>query len=108
MTRILSTLPEVELLLATDADEAFKAVNDVQPDLILLDLRLPGLSGYEILSEFRKLEHLAEIPIFAVSANAMTHDRSQAKRAGFEKFISKPIDISCFMKIITKQLNLGA
>ncbi len=108
MIRVASSLPGVVLHLAANANEALMAVDEVQLDLILLDLRLPGPSGYEILIELRKRESLAKVPVYAISADAMAHDQARAIHAGFTRFISKPLNIDCFSKIVTKQLNLGA
>lgn len=108
MSRIVSTLPDVALHLAKNANEALKAVDDIQFDLILLDLRLPGPSGYEIFKELKNRQDLAKVPVYAISADAMAHDQERAEQAGFTKFIPKPLDIRCFSKILTRQLNLGA
>ena len=64
----------------------------VMPDLVILDIQLPDLSGYEVLSQMRARDDLASCVIVAVTANAMVGDRDNALAAGFDGYISKPID----------------
>ena len=76
-----------------------------QPDLILMDIALPGMNGIETLVELRKVEALQHIPVIAVSASAMKGDREDFIACGFDGYISKPIDSILFEKTIKEYLN---
>jgi two-component system, cell cycle response regulator DivK len=68
-----------------------------QPDVILLDIQLPGMDGYAIARELRKNEELTSIPIIAVTSYAMTGDKEKAFEAGATGYIEKPIDPDTFI-----------
>jgi len=70
------------------------------PDVILMDLNLPGLSGFEVLAQLRREPDTARIPSIAVSANAMRADIERALAAGFARYLTKPIDIGQFNEAI--------
>ena len=76
-----------------------------QPDLILLDINLPGLSGYEVLKHLRQSTTTRHIPVIAISANAMPKDIEKGKQAGFDDYITKPIDINLLLDTVTKRLG---
>jgi len=71
-----------------------------KPDLILLDINLPEMNGYEVLSKLKENKNLSSIPVVAISANAMTRDVEKGLEAGFDHYIKKPIDIKEFLKTI--------
>ena len=75
-----------------------------QPHLILMDIALPGMNGIEALNEIRKEIGLELVPVIAVSASAMKGDREDFIALGFDDYISKPIDIRAFQKILTEYL----
>ena len=76
-----------------------------QPNLILMDIALPGMNGIELLAELRKVEALQHVPVIAVSASAMKGDREDFIAYGFDDYISKPIDHVLFEKTINEYLN---
>ena len=75
------------------------------PDLILLDLNLPGMSGFEVLKKLKENDDTKNIPVFAVSANAMITDIEKGMDAGFDDYITKPVDVKTFIVSITKVLK---
>jgi len=86
--------------------EIFKAFNGVdgialameeRPEIILLDIQLPGMDGYEIAAELRKHPDLKEIPIIAVTSYAMVGDKERIMKAGATGYIEKPIDPDTFI-----------
>jgi CheY-like chemotaxis protein len=77
---------------AADADEAETAIRTRPPDLILMDLGLPGRDGYTLTRELRSRSETRAIPILAVSAFAMRSDEQRALDAGCSAYLSKPID----------------
>jgi two-component system, cell cycle response regulator DivK len=82
-----------EMVEAADGEEAVEKAVAEMPDLILLDISLPKLDGYEVAKRLKSREEFREIPIIAFTAHAMKGDREKAIVAGFEGYISKPVDI---------------
>lgn len=74
------------------------------PDLILLDIRMPGINGYEVASAIRRQPGLEQTPIVAVTASAMVGDRERIAAAGFDGYIQKPIDPETFVGQIERFL----
>jgi CheY-like chemotaxis protein len=75
------------------------------PDLILLDIRMPDLDGYEVAAALRQRREFAKTRIVAVTASAMVGDRERIAGAGFDGYIQKPIDPESFMKSIGRFLR---
>ncbi len=78
---------------AIDGEEAIEKVISERPDLILLDISIPKLDGYEVAKRLKSREDVKDIPIVAVTAHAMKGDREKVIAAGFEGYISKPVDV---------------
>ena len=89
--------PRIQLEIATDGESGLVAAGKLKPDLILLDINLPGLDGYEVVKRLRADPQLAGIPCIALSANAMTNDIGRARAAGFTDYITKPFDIDLLL-----------
>ena len=87
----------IELRLAEDGTEALALVAHWQPDVLVIDARLPGLSGYEVLEHLRRRPGLAATPAFMCSADAMPEDLQRAADSGFAGYWTKPIDIDRVM-----------
>jgi CheY-like chemotaxis protein len=84
------------LLIATNGLEAIELANRERPDLILMDLQLPMMSGYETTRRLKKLSSTACIPVVALTAHVMAEDRQQAMDCGCDGFIAKPINTRAF------------
>jgi two-component system cell cycle response regulator DivK len=78
---------------AVDGQEAVERVRAENPDLILLDLYIPKMNGYEVTRKLKGDQDLHHIPIIALTAHAMKGDREEALAAGFDGYITKPIDV---------------
>jgi CheY-like chemotaxis protein len=78
------------LVEARDGDEAVEQARLVQPDLILLDMMMPGKSGLEVLAELRRDPELRDIPVVMLTARAQVTDREAARLAGADRFLAKP------------------
>jgi two-component system, cell cycle response regulator DivK len=86
--------------------EAFQGFRNAVPDLILLDISLPGMDGVEVLSQLRNDQRLRHIPVIALTAHAVSGDREQYLAAGFDDYIAKPIvDDDAFVLAIERWLN---
>jgi two-component system, cell cycle response regulator DivK len=82
-----------EMLLAEDGWQGIEMARKMQPDLILIDINLPGVDGYEITGRLKALEGMEQVPIIAVTANVMRGDREKTLAAGCSGYIQKPIDV---------------
>ena len=78
------------------AEEALALVATNPPDLILMDIELPGMDGFEAVERLKGNPATAEIPVCAVTAFAMTDDRDRCLKAGFDGYVSKPINVAEF------------
>ncbi len=77
---------------------------DMQPDLILIDINLPDIDGYEVTRQLRQMPHIAKIPILAMTANVMKGDREKSLEAGCDGYIRKPIDIDLLPQQIAEHI----
>jgi two-component system cell cycle response regulator DivK len=78
---------------AFDGNSGLQTAAESPPDLILIDINLPELDGYEVTARLKQLPNLADVPIIAVTANVMKGDREKTLAAGCDGYIQKPIDI---------------
>lgn len=81
------------IIETTDGNEGLNKIYSEKPDLVLLDMSLPGMDGYEIVKKVRQDESIRHIPIIALTAHAMKGDRVKIIEAGCNEYISKPIDV---------------
>jgi len=85
---------------ATTGESGIELAVQAPPDLILLDIQLPDISGFGVLALLRNEARVARVPIVAVTANAMVGDRDQALAVGFDGYFSKPIEPTSFVPAI--------
>jgi two-component system, cell cycle response regulator DivK len=90
---------------AGSAEEGLKLARERKPGLILMDIQLPGMNGIEALKILRADEATKAIPVIAVSASVMQHDRKQVTDAGFDAFVEKPINLREFLAAVVKHLG---
>ena len=90
---------------ASDGLEAVRAARENPPDLIILDLHMPGLDGFGVVQELRRDAVFASKPIVALTASAMQGDRERAISAGFTGYITKPIHLRALRGEIERLLN---
>jgi len=96
-----------EVVQARHGREGIDLAGQVVPALILLDIQLPGMDGYEVAQALRSKPALAEVPIVAVTSYAMVGDREHALAAGCTGYIEKPIHPETFMTDIERYLSGG-
>lgn len=94
-----------EIVLAVDGLEALDVAQTELPDLILLDMSLPRMDGWEVASELRKTQDTRHIPIIALTAHAMEGDRDKALAAGCDEYDTKPVDLPRLIEKIERFLN---
>lgn len=103
--QILSSRTKVKMISAHEPNLGLELAFSKLPDLILLDLNLPGMSGFEVLKKLKENDKTKNIPVIAVSANAMMIDIEKGMEAGFDDYITKPIDVKTFIVSMTKILK---
>jgi len=97
--------PGYAVVEATDGRDAILQIRQKLPDLILLDVQMPDMDGYETLHEIRAHPESARVPVIAVTAFAMLEDRQKAFEAGFDGYTAKPINIAALRTQIDSLLN---
>ena len=86
--------PEYEIEEAADGYDAISRIRDVLPDLILMDIQMPEMDGYETFRQIRAYPACKLVPVVAITAFAMLDDRKKAFEAGFDGYFAKPINIA--------------
>ena len=96
-----------EVVAATTGEEGVRLAAQVAPDLVLMDLQLPGIDGTEALRRLRETESTRSVPVVAVTAFAMDNDRERALAAGFDGYVEKPISVRALPHQVEGFLALG-
>ena len=94
-------------LEASTAGEALTLATDHRPALVLMDIRLPDTDGVEALRRLRLDAHTASIPVLAVTAQAMKGDDERFKEAGFDGYLTKPIDVDVLLSTVARYAVQG-
>jgi two-component system cell cycle response regulator DivK len=94
-----------DILLATDGAEGLAATRERNPDLVLMDMSLPIIDGWEATRQLKSDERTRQIPIIALTAHAMSGDRQRAVDAGCDDFDTKPIELARLLEKIEQCLN---
>ncbi len=95
----------LDLYEAKDGEDALARVVSARPDLILMDISLPRIDGYEVARRLKKDPRFTAIPIIALTAHAMKGDRERALAAGCDDYISKPINIHTLYDRVVSHLQ---
>jgi CheY-like chemotaxis protein len=90
---------------ATDGRDAISQIRQTLPDLVLMDIQMPEMDGYETLHAIREHSASAEVPVVALTAFAMLEDRQKAFEAGFDGYFAKPINIAALRTQIDSLLK---
>jgi signal transduction histidine kinase/ActR/RegA family two-component response regulator len=104
--QLIARRSDLTLLIATDGLSGLRTARDQLPDLILMDINLPIMSGLEAMRLLKSSPETAHIPIMALSANAVPQDIEYGLKAGFLRYLTKPIKINEFMTAIDAALDL--
>ncbi len=96
LQELLTKRPDIELVCEEDAERGLHRAKNWLPQLVLLDMQLPDLDGFEVLKRLRADPSTADLPCIALSANAMPDDIDAALKAGFHDYWTKPINFQAF------------
>jgi signal transduction histidine kinase/ActR/RegA family two-component response regulator len=98
--QLIARRPDLRLLSAADGNLGIEFARSYQPEVILMDINLPGISGIEVMKVLRADPKTAHIPIMALSANAVPRDIAKGLEAGFFDYLTKPIKVNQFMAAV--------
>jgi two-component system cell cycle response regulator DivK len=95
-----------EVYEAADGLEALEQAHQVHPDVIILDLQMPRLDGFGVVSELRRDPAFDHVPVMALTASAMTGDRERALASGFTGYVAKPIRVAALRGEVERMVEL--
>jgi CheY-like chemotaxis protein len=97
----------LKVVHATNGPQGLEKARTENPDLVLLDIQLPGIDGYEVFKKMQEDPELRKIPVVAVTSYAMQGERQKTFDMGFAGYLEKPINVSSFAKQVTAFLPNG-
>ncbi len=100
-------LHDIVVACVTDGRDAIPRALDVLPDLVLLDIALPGKNGWEILAELRALDRTAHVPVIVITAHGQSDWEEAALRRGADRFIEKPFRVAMLVEEVASILEGG-
>ena len=100
-------LDQEEVLVARDGHEGIKLAYEHNPEIILMDLSLPKLDGWEVVRSLKSNPRFKDVPILALTAHAMVGDRDKALEAGCDDYYAKPIEVDEFIHFMRPYLAAG-
>lgn len=96
---------DIDTVQTREGKRAYEMALEHKPDLIIMDIQLPEISGLDITKQLKQDETLKSIPVVAVTAFAMKGDEQKIREGGCEDYISKPISVSRFIEVVKKYLD---
>jgi two-component system cell cycle response regulator DivK len=105
---VLGMIQNLEISTKENGKEGLELIKSEEPDIILLDIQLPDINGTEICKELRKMDKFKNTPIIAVTSFAMKGDKDRIIDAGFNDYVSKPLNIIEFRKKIQSFMEIEA
>ncbi len=106
VARALGLWPEIEVQRARDGHAGLAAARASPPDLVLVDLHLPGMDGLELTRALRAEPDLAAVPVVALTANVLRGERDRALAAGCTEFLGKPFSLRAIRQVVAQALGL--
>ena len=94
------------VITATDAEIGLTLARESHPDLILMDIQLPGMDGITAMKQLKAAPHTAKIPVIAITASAMTNNRTAMLAEGFDGYQTKPITLKDFLAEVERVLQM--
>jgi CheY-like chemotaxis protein len=94
MRELIEELSSIELITAPTAEIGLELIRSHKPDAVIMDINLPGMSGFEAVKRLREWPETREIPVIGLSAAALVKDLSRAKEVGFYRYLTKPVKVA--------------
>jgi CheY-like chemotaxis protein len=101
---IVATLPHIALIEAADGTAGLAMAAQHRPDVVILDINLPDMSGYAVFQHLKRVPELANTPVIALSAGALPRDVKRGREVGFFRYLTKPLDMTTFVEAIESAL----
>jgi signal transduction histidine kinase/CheY-like chemotaxis protein len=108
MQELVDSVPNLKLMTAPDGNTGLALAHAHRPDVIVLDINLPGMSGFEVLRRLRHSARTGDIPVMALTAAAQMRDHERGKAAGFAHYLTKPINVQEFLRAVDQMLEVRA
>src|SRR5678815_203168 len=105
MLDLLGDLPGVELLTAPTAEIGLDLIRAHLPAVVIMDINLPGMSGFDAVQRLREWDETRAIPVIGLSAAALARDTSRAKEAGFYRYLTKPVQVDELTETLERLLE---
>jgi CheY-like chemotaxis protein len=104
MRELMEDLPRIDLVTAPTAEIGIELVRAHQPALVILDINLPGMNGFDAVRKLKEWPETRDIPVIALSAAALPRDTARAKEAGFHRYLTKPVRIDELTAVLEELL----
>jgi CheY-like chemotaxis protein len=105
LVRVILTGEGYDVRTAVDAEDALAVLESFRPRLILMDLQLPGMDGFELARRLKADPANSDIVIIALTAYALSTDEDRAFAAGFDAYLSKPMDLAVLRRVVARHLR---
>ena len=102
----LADYPDIDVLSSSNAEDGLLMIKNQPPDLILLDINLPGMSGYDMLADLKDNDLTNKIPVVALTSNVMMQDIENGFDSGFDDYLTKPLDLEIFRMTVLGFLGM--
>ncbi|MFL0810717.1 MAG: PAS domain-containing protein [Agarilytica sp.] len=107
MDRLMGRYPEIDLHMVGLGVQGLYLARSLRPDLIILDVNLPGINGFELLQILKQDTNTKDIPIIALSANVLAYDIEKGKDSGFDRYLTKPLDLAQLINVFNELMGAG-
>ncbi len=108
MRELLADLPSIELVTAPTAEIGLELVRAHDPKVVIMDINLPGMSGFEAMQKLREWPETRDLPVIGLSAAALARDTTRAKAAGFYRYLTKPVKVAELVSVLEELLGAPA
>ena len=105
MEDLISELPDVELFTAPNAELGLELISARRPSLVLMDLHLPGMDGFEAMRRLRASAETSHIPVIALSAAGEVHSAKLVASSGFHSYFDKPVNVGALLQTLQALLH---
>ena len=105
MEKIISKLPNLSMMSTRTAEEGLEMAARYKPDVIILDINLPGMDGFEAVERLLASDETADIPVMALSADAMPESIERGYQAGFSRYLTKPLNVPALLSALKEALE---